>query len=838
MLLQLDDSSMESAAALPPAPQLANFVRQSKDAILERWEEHVRHDPKAANVPRGALRNSIPRLLDQLAAESDQPGVDGRIVDDYAIEHAIHRLDLGFSVDELVHEYALLRDAIWTEVDRAAIGLTPKDAAVMDALLDRTIERAVVGYASAQQRTLMALNRISEVAVATGDVDRLLQRLTEVFQSTAEGVDVVEILLCEGARLMPRAATGVDGRLPAPTALAEKVVTTRHAAVAITTAGTAEDDMLRARQLTTMYAVPLTLGASVIGVAQMGSRRAFDFSEEQRLLLRVLAERAAGLIDRARSLAQGRADAAVMRALSSAATIDEAITLLLSTVGEQFDWDTGAFWTRDPQRELLRFAHSWSAAAGNFSGFWSAASRQSFARGDGLPGRAWAAGEVEWLPTIADDETFHRQADAVAAGLTSGLAFPLFDDGGGLLGVLEFFSRRSRAHDEAAHLTKVLARQLPEFIRRISIAHRVQRSEAAASAMQAVALDAIIWMDHHGIVTGWNPAAERIFGFAARGAIGRRLADLIIPERFRNAHNAGVARYLQTGRGEYLDRRVELPAVDATGRELTIELTITAIKGDGVPVFCGFARDISERKALEAERERLFVEATLATQMRDQLLAVVSHDLRNSLQTIALSGAALQGAIARSAGDDPVAAKTAGTIVRAANQMRQLTGDLMDVAAMRSGHLSIARQRENLAVLLHEAVDQHRGLAEEKSIALAAADVPPDLPVDADKGRIMQVLGNLLGNAIKFSRAGDRIDVSARIEGDSVCVAVKDTAPGIPSGALPFVFEPHWAGDAPGKGTGLGLFIARRLVEAHGGTIRAESAPGRGSTFEFCLPMA
>ena len=830
---------MDTTATLPPAPQLANFVRQCKDLILDRWEQHVRRDPKAAGVSRESLRNSIPRLLDELAAEAERAGPDERAVDGYAAEHAMHRLDLGFSVDELIHEYALLRDAMWAEADHGAASLTPKDAAMMDGIIDRTIERAVASYAAAQQRTLMALNRISEVAVASGDIDRLLQRLTEVFQSTAEGVDVVEILLCEGSRLVPRAATGVAGRLPGPTSLAERVVTTKHAAVAIIEDGDgAENDMLRARHLKTLYAVPLTLGSSIIGVAQMGSRHAFNFGDEQRLLLRVLAERAATLIDRERSLAQGRADAAVMRALASASSVDGAIESVMTAVGEQFDWDTGAFWSRDRERELLSLGRSWSAPGEDFSGFWNAVSTQTFAKGNGLPGRAWLAGEVEWLPNIADDAAFQRRAEAVATGLTSGLAFPLFDDSGGLLGVLEFFSRRSRAHDEAAYLTKVLARQLPEFIRRISVAQRVQRSEAAASAMQNVALDAIIWMDRDGIVTGWNPAAVRTFGFEAADAIGRPLADLIIPEAYREAHQRGVARFLASGQARYLDRRIELPALHASGREFTIELTITAISEDGAPVFCGFARDISERKALEAERERLFAEARQATQMRDELLAVVSHDLRNSLNTIALSGATLQLTLSRMATDDRFAVKTAETIVRAANQMRQLTGDLLDVAVMRSGHLSIARQRENLSLLLHEAVDLHRGVAEEKAIALDAAGISPDLWVDADKGRLLQVLGNLLGNAIKFGRPGDRIEVSAHPDDQMACIAVRDTGPGITPAALPFVFEPHWAGDAPGKGTGLGLFIVRKLVEAHGGTVRVDSTLGGGATFTICLPVA
>jgi signal transduction histidine kinase len=109
--------------------------------------------------------------------------------------------------------------------------------------------------------------------------------------------------------------------------------------------------------------------------------------------------------------------------------------------------------------------------------------------------------------------------------------------------------------------------------------------------------------------------------------------------------------------------------------------------------------------------------------------------------------------------------------------------------------------------------------------------------VNADRGRLMQVFSNLLGNAIKFCQRGDDVRVSSALKEQSICISVCDTGPGISAETLPLIFEPHWAGAVKDKGTGLGLFISRRLVEAHGGTLSVARNPDRGVTFTFCLPV-
>jgi PAS domain S-box-containing protein len=828
-------------SSIGPSSDLAPFVRSAKPAILQRWERHARRDPKAQELSREALRNHVPELLDEIASEAELAlGVtQTAALDRYARAHATQRLDRGFSLGDLVREYGMLRDAIWAEVEHAQLMLTTRECALLDSILDHTIERAVMAYSSAQQRTLLALTRISDAAGEDGDVERLLQRLSEIFAQTAEGIDEVEILLCEGDHLAPRATTRAADAAAPSWGIAKDAVEARHPVSATLNGGTpAHADELRERGLRAMYAVPLLYRSEISGVVQMGSRTAFDFGEEHRVLLRVVADRATSVIEMARATARDRADAAVIRALSQARTVDDAMRSLVAAIGELFHWDTGAFWKHDRVSGRLRFDRGWTLTADDASWFQSTNATRTFASNEGLPGRAWATRALVWVPDIASDPSFVRQAEAGRARLNTGLAFPLFDDAGDPLGVLEFFTRRRRsAHEEAVQLTRVLARQVPDFIRRIAAAERVRKSEAILSAMQRSALDAIVWMDHEGLVTSWNPAAETTFGYRPEDVMGRAVANLIIPEALRDAHRKGLARYLRSGEQKYLNQRIEMPAIDATGREFPIELTISAVDADP-PVFVGFARDISARKTLEVDRQRLLEEAQNATAARDLLLAVVSHDLRNSLNAVVISGATMQMALARVPIDERLASKTLQTILRAANQMRQLIGDLLDVAVMQSGRLSIEPTRQNVCSIVTEAVDLHRPLAEEKGIRLEEPDIPDEVWIDGDRGRLQQVLGNLLGNAIKFGRRGDTVRVSGRLEDHSICIAIADTGPGIAADVLPKIFEPHWAGQMAGKGTGLGLFISRRLIEAHGGRLWAESGASGGSTFTFCVPRS
>jgi PAS domain S-box-containing protein len=228
---------------------------------------------------------------------------------------------------------------------------------------------------------------------------------------------------------------------------------------------------------------------------------------------------------------------------------------------------------------------------------------------------------------------------------------------------------------------------------------------------------------------------------------------------------------------------------------------------------------------------RLYDEAQRALRARDEVLAVVSHDLRGPLSVIEMgTSSLLRGGGAKT---DLVL-----RMRRAGQRMNVLIRDLLDVSAIEAGRLRVEPAPEPLGPLVAESVELARSLADDKHIELAT-DVPePAASIVCDHGRIVQVFANLLGNAIKFTNEGGAVTVRAAVDDQSVRFAVTDTGIGISQDQLPHVFDRYWQGRRTSGGVGLGLAIAKGIVEAHHGTIHVESACGKGSTFVIDLPRA
>lgn len=222
-----------------------------------------------------------------------------------------------------------------------------------------------------------------------------------------------------------------------------------------------------------------------------------------------------------------------------------------------------------------------------------------------------------------------------------------------------------------------------------------------------------------------------------------------------------------------------------------------------------------------------------ALSTRDIFLAMVSHDLRTLLGGIALNAQLLTRDPGGAEGN---VVSRAETIQRLAARMNRLIGDLVDVASIEAGKLEVVATPGDLRTLIRESVEIFQASASAHAIRLTAQLGPP-LPVLFDHDRIVQVVANLLGNAIKFSPAGAHVSIDAACSGSEARVSVTDTGPGIPAGDLEAIFGKFWqAGRRDRKGLGLGLYISRCIIEAHRGRIWAESAGG-GSTFVFTLPV-
>jgi len=251
------------------------------------------------------------------------------------------------------------------------------------------------------------------------------------------------------------------------------------------------------------------------------------------------------------------------------------------------------------------------------------------------------------------------------------------------------------------------------------------------------------------------------------------------------------------------------------------------------------AEAIAHRAALSIENARLYRAANHAVQDRDDVLAIVAHDLRNPLNAISMQADLLQRGAARDS-EDHAEERRLQAIQRSATRMNRLIQDLVDVARMESGHLAVQQGPVSARQVILDCVEDQKALTRAASLEVRL-EVAADLgEVWADRDRLLQVLENLVGNAIKFTPAGGSIVLGARTQGAEALFWVADTGLGIAPEDLPHIFDRFWQGrrQQGRQGAGLGLLIVKGLVEAHGGRVWVESTPGRGSRFSFTIPTA
>jgi signal transduction histidine kinase len=247
--------------------------------------------------------------------------------------------------------------------------------------------------------------------------------------------------------------------------------------------------------------------------------------------------------------------------------------------------------------------------------------------------------------------------------------------------------------------------------------------------------------------------------------------------------------------------------------------------------------DLADRAALAIRSARLHEAALAAIRSREDLLAVVSHDLRNLVQTVALGVTVVE----QVALDEPRIAKATLSMSRSLDRMETLIKNLLDVALIDSGTLHVEPTPVSVRQLIDEMVAVHQPLAAERSLTLASHIGPAVDRVLATRDLLAQVLANLLGNALKFTPAEGSVTVSAEHDGQYVAISVTDTGQGIDPADLPYVFDRYWQARRRAEqagGVGLGLAIVRGIVTALGGDVQVDSELDRGTTFRFRLPAA
>jgi PAS domain S-box-containing protein len=356
----------------------------------------------------------------------------------------------------------------------------------------------------------------------------------------------------------------------------------------------------------------------------------------------------------------------------------------------------------------------------------------------------------------------------------------------------------------------------------------LDRGAAREAAIFQVALDAIISMDHRGTVTEFNPAAEAIFGYSRAEALGRPVAQLIIPPSLREAYQRGMAAYLAAGEGPMIGRRVELTGMRKDGTEFPVEISICRLPASDPPVFTGFLRDLTEAKrSAEALRE--------AVRIRDDFVAVAGHELKTPLAAMLLQIEVLRRTM-RATPPGELEGRV-GKIARSGARLQRLVEQLLDVSRITSGRLRLEPAPCDLAEVAAE-------VAERFGDASAQADcdvtVRADGHVDGvwDRQRLEAVIANLLSNAIKFG-PGKPVEIDVEQDHGQAVLRVTDHGIGIEARDREKLFRRFERALAARDygGFGLGLWICRNIVEASGGTIDVESEPGHGSTFIVRLPL-
>lgn len=479
---------------------------------------------------------------------------------------------------------------------------------------------------------------------------------------------------------------------------------------------------------------------------------------------------------------------------------------------------------------------------------------------------------------------------------------------------------------------------------------RLRDADRKSQAIVSGAMDCIVSFDAAGHVTGWNPAAEQTFGYSRAEALGRDLADLILPQPMRERYRGGM----QTRDGRIVGRRVELPALTQDGRELAMELSVTRLPDGPATSFVAFARDISQRKQAERDRNRQleaqalldhvtvalassldlndtvhkaarlvvrgfadrcavdllgergslqpaaiahaqaetgseetqlrapirfrhrtlgvlrlararpfdasdraladelarriglavdnaqhFRDAQDAVRARDDFLQVASHELKTPLTPLQLQLERLARAYEKKGLSDESVRRKLDVAQRQTQRLARLVESLLDVSRISAGRLELELQRCELPALVRDVVRRYQPEASAAGSHLEVVSADASIAGEWDPLRLEQILGNLLSNAIKYG-SGRPIEVDVRASDEIVRVSVADRGIGIEKALLQRIFGRFERGVSVRHygGLGLGLYVARQLAEAHGGTILAASEPGRGSTFTLLLPRA
>jgi PAS domain S-box-containing protein len=497
----------------------------------------------------------------------------------------------------------------------------------------------------------------------------------------------------------------------------------------------------------------------------------------------------------------------VARVLTSTPRTEATLTVL-ELIGDALGCPVAIAWGVNRAGDRIRRVADWSRPDPPLEQFLEATRQLDFASGEGLPGQAWATGRTCWIRDLRSRPDWPRAAQWAQAGLCAGVSFPIIGSHG-TGGVIEFYSPQLDApSDDLLATLDALGRHIGQWTDRLHFEAQIRDRQARHTAILSSALDGIITIDAAGLVLEFNEAAQQMFGFRQEDALGRELADLIVPERLRESHRHGLARVISTNQPTILGQRIETVGCRADGQEFPVELTIARLPVPGSPVFTGHMRDITERvsaaQELRASRVRI-VESADAERQRIQRNL---HDgAQQRLTTLAISlGQVRQRLPADAQAADQLLTECEQEVDAAIHELRILSRGMHPQVLH---DLGLAAAIRDLARRCPLDVAVHLGLI---------AGVPAMVEAGA-----YYTVAEALTNTVRHA-AATRVSVSISLDdeaGGQLRVTVSDDGRG---------------GARPGAGSGLRGLGDR--VSALGGRLDIQSPAGGGTTLVATLPAS
>lgn len=393
-------------------------------------------------------------------------------------------------------------------------------------------------------------------------------------------------------------------------------------------------------------------------------------------------------------------------------------------------------------------------------------------------------------------------------------------------------------------LKKIIERQKREesetqrlelLTKKEAVQRSLRESEGRMRAIIDSALDAVITINKQGVITKWNQQAEKTFGFSASEAIGKTLTKTIIPLKYREGHSKGMANYAKTGEGPVLNKRIEITAINKSGHEFPIELSITPIKINGDFFFSAFLRDITVEKESKLEMERALQKAKELNELKSQFVTMTSHEFRTPLTTvqnnIELIGMHLENEtiIERSKID-----RSFSRIINQVEHLTNMLNDILTLGRLEAGRMPFTQEKMWIMDVITQAIDS----VNMETNHAKFEEVGAPYPIYADHSLLQHVFANILSNAVKYSAVTDKISVQIHYQSDEVSISIIDRGIGIPENEHKNLFQSFYrASNAANiQGTGLGLVVVKEFVKMHKGKIYIESALNEGTKVTVKLP--